>query len=42
MKKIKFNKVDFQGNEIEYIKETINSNRISGDGNFTKKCNEFI
>ena len=42
MKKIEFNKIDLQGNELKYIKEAIYNNRISGDGKFTKKCNKFI
>ncbi len=42
MKKIDSNKINLQGNELKYIKEAINSNRISGDGEFTKKCNQFI
>ena len=42
MKKIESNKINLQGNELKYIKEAISSNRISGDGEFTKKCNQFI
>ena len=42
MKNIEFNKIDLQGNELKYIKEAIGSNRISGDGKFTKKCDRFI
>ena len=42
MKKIESNKINLQGNELKYIKEAIKSNRISGDGEFTKKCNRFI
>ena len=42
MKKIDSNKINLQGNELKYIKEAISSNRISGDGEFTKKCNQFI
>jgi len=40
--KIGFNKPYTTGNEIDYIKEAIASLKISGDGNFTKKCNLFF
>ena len=39
---IPFNRVDVQGNELEYIKEAIANSHISGDGIFTKKCNILI
>ena len=37
--KIPFNRPDIQGNELEYLKQAIDNGHISGDGNFTKKCN---
>lgn len=37
-KKISFNVPPFTGNEIEYIKEAIANEHLSGDGIFTKKC----
>lgn len=40
--KIPFNIASFQGNEYRYIQEVCESGRISGDGQFTKKCNSFI
>jgi len=39
---IPFNRVDVQGNELEYIKEVIVNAHISGDGIFTQKCNSLL
>jgi dTDP-4-amino-4,6-dideoxygalactose transaminase len=39
---IPFNKPFISGNEIEYIKESVELKKISGDGHFTKKCNDFF
>ncbi len=39
---IPFNKPAFTGNELDYIKTAIDNNKLSGDGEFTKKCNKFI
>ena len=39
---IPFNKPHLAGKEFEYIKESIESGKISGDGIFTKKCHEFF
>jgi len=39
---IPFNRVDIQGNELEYIKQAIASSHISGDGAFTHKCNSYL
>jgi len=39
---IPFNKPPFTGNEEKYILESIKSNKISGDGNFTKKCTQWF
>ena len=39
---IEFNKPYFTGKETEYIEETVRSGKISGDGIFTKKCNDFF
>ena len=39
---IKFNNVPFTGRELEYIEKAIASNKICGDGQFTKKCSEWI
>ena len=39
---IPFNRVDVQGNELEYIKEVIANAHISGDGLFTQKCNSLL
>lgn len=38
MTKIPFNKPYFSGNELNYIKHAIDSCKISGGGEFTKKC----
>lgn len=40
--KIPFNKPFLAGNEIEYIKEAVSSGKISGDGNFSRKCQSFF
>ena len=39
---IPFNKPPLTGNEEQYILESINSNKISGDGQFTKKCHQWF
>ncbi|MDA9212536.1 dTDP-4-amino-4,6-dideoxygalactose transaminase [Gammaproteobacteria bacterium] len=40
--KIPFNKPFTIGNELEYIKQAVESGKISGDGTFTKKCHDFF
>lgn len=39
---IGFNKPYLTGKETEYILESVKTRKISGDGLFTKKCNEFF
>lgn len=39
---IGFNVPYFTGNETEYIKQAVDSSKISGDGLFTKKCHDFF
>lgn len=39
---IPFNKPPFTGNEEKYVLESMRSKRISGDGQFTKKCHEWF
>jgi dTDP-4-amino-4,6-dideoxygalactose transaminase len=39
---IKFNIPPCMDNELDYIKKAIESQHISGDGEFTKKCNEWM
>jgi len=39
---ISFNKPLLTGKETDYIIQAVNSNKISGDGMFTKKCHEFF
>ncbi len=39
---IPFNKPPFTGNELNYIKDAVNSRKLCGDGQFTKKCNSFL
>lgn len=39
---IPFNKPLVVGNEKKYILESISSNKISGDGEFTKKCHSWF
>ena len=40
--KIQFNKPPIAGNEEQYIIESINSPKISGDGKFTKLCHKWF
>lgn len=39
---INFNVPPFTGKEIEYIKQSVENQKICGDGPFTQKCNEWI
>ena len=39
---IPFNKPYFTGKETEYIKEAVASGHISGNGKYTKKCQQFF
>ena len=39
---IPFNKPYLSGNEIKYITDAVNSGKISGNGIFTKKCQDFF
>jgi dTDP-4-amino-4,6-dideoxygalactose transaminase len=39
---IPFNKPYLSGNELKYIKEAVESGKISGDGIFTKRCSSFL
>ncbi|XPV69601.1 MAG: dTDP-4-amino-4,6-dideoxygalactose transaminase [Halarcobacter sp.] len=39
---IPFNKPPFTGNEEKYILESIKSSKISGDGEFTKRCTKWF
>ena len=39
---IPFNRPYLAGNEFLYIREAINYGKISGDGHFTKKCQQFF
>ncbi|NVN92173.1 MAG: dTDP-4-amino-4,6-dideoxygalactose transaminase [Desulfuromonadales bacterium] len=40
--RIPFNKPYFTGMETEYIKDAVASGKISGDGIFTRKCQQFF
>jgi dTDP-4-amino-4,6-dideoxygalactose transaminase len=42
MNYISFNVPPYVGNEENYIKQTIAKRKISGDGDFTKKCNLLL
>lgn len=42
MKEIPFNKPYLTGKEIDYILESVNTGKISGNGLFTKKCHDFF
>ena len=39
---INFNVPPFTGKELDYMKMAIENQKICGDGQFTKKCNEWI
>ncbi|MCM1048754.1 MAG: dTDP-4-amino-4,6-dideoxygalactose transaminase [Clostridiales bacterium] len=39
---INFNVPPYTGNELSYMKEAIENQKICGDGPFTKKCSEWI
>ena len=39
---INFNVPPFTGKEYEYIKTAVDAQKICGDGQFTKKCNQWI
>src|SRR5688572_26253067 len=39
---IPFNKPFLSGNEIRYISEAVENGKISGDGIFTRKCQDFL
>ena len=39
---IPFNKPFLTGKETQYIEDAVNSGKISGNGIFTKKCQEFF
>lgn len=39
---INFNVPPFTGNEMKYIKKAVENQKICGDGEFTKKCNQWI
>jgi len=39
---VDFNKPSMMGNELAYIKEAIENRHISGDGSFSKRCQEFL
>lgn len=39
---IPFNKPPFTGNEEKYVIDSMRSNKISGDGEYTKKCHKWF
>ncbi len=39
---INFNVPPFTGKEMDYIRQAVENQKICGDGEFTKKCNEWI
>ena len=39
---INFNVPPFTGREMDYIKQAVENQKICGDGEFTKKCNEWV
>ena len=39
---IRFNVPPYTGKEMEYIKQAVDHMHICGDGEFTKKCSEYL
>lgn len=39
---IRFNVPPYTGKEMDYIKKAVENQKICGDGEFTKKCNEWM
>ena len=39
---IRFNVPPFTGKEMEYIRQAVEAQKICGDGEFTRKCSEWI
>ena len=39
---INFNVPPFTGKEMDYIRQAVENQKICGDGEFTKKCSEWI
>ena len=39
---IRFNVPPFTGKEMDYIRQAVENQKICGDGEFTKKCNEWL
>ncbi len=37
-----FNKILFSGKELDYMRQALNNDKICGDGQFTKKCNQWF
>jgi dTDP-4-amino-4,6-dideoxygalactose transaminase len=42
MNTIPFNKTYITGNELKYIAEVISSGKLSGDGPFSKRCQQYL
>ncbi len=40
--RVDFNKPSLMGNELAYIQEAIEKRHISGDGSFTKRCQDYL
>ncbi len=39
---ILFNEPPYTGKELDYIKEAVNNKKICGDGEFTRRCSEWL
>ena len=39
---IHFNVPPFTGKELDYMQDVVESHKISGDGPYTKKCDEWM
>ena len=40
--RIPFNRASFEGHELEYVRQAVEGGHISGDGPFTRRCEELL
>src|SRR3954471_11748699 len=42
MERVPFNRASLVGNELEYIRQSVESRHIAGDGSFSKRCEQLL
>ena len=42
IKKVPFNRPAFAGKELDYIAQAVTNAKLSGDGEFTRRCSEWL